>query len=34
MDVDVDSLARMLAGRMTAVVPDGFRVEATDGMLW
>jgi spore coat protein CotH len=34
MDVDVDSLARMLAGRMTAVVPDGFRVEAADGMLW
>jgi hypothetical protein len=24
----------MLAARMTAIIPDGFRVEATDGMLW
>jgi hypothetical protein len=34
MDVDVDDLARMLAGRMAAVVPAGFRVEAADGRLW
>ena len=24
----------MLAARMTAIIPDGFRVEAADGMLW
>lgn len=34
MDVDVDSLTQVLAARMAAIVPDGFRVEASDGMLW
>jgi hypothetical protein len=34
MDVDVDSLTQMLAARMAAIVPAGFRVEASDGMLW
>jgi hypothetical protein len=34
MDVDPDRLAVMLASRMTAIVPAGFRVEAADGMLW
>jgi hypothetical protein len=24
----------MIAARMTAIIPDGFRVEAADGMLW
>jgi hypothetical protein len=34
MDVDVDRLTQMLAARMAAIVPAGFRVEALDGMLW
>jgi hypothetical protein len=34
VDVDADSLTRMLAERMAAIVPDGFYVAASDGMLW
>jgi hypothetical protein len=34
MDVDVDRLARMLAGRMAAIVPAGFQVEAAEVSLW
>jgi len=30
----VDKLTRVLAGRLAAIVPDGFHVEAADGMLW
>jgi hypothetical protein len=32
--VDVDTLAALLADRLTAIVPPGFHVEAADGMLW
>jgi hypothetical protein len=32
--VDVDRFAEVLAGRLTAIVPPGFRVQAGDGMLW
>lgn len=31
--VDTDRLAALLADRLTAIVPDGIRVEADDGML-
>jgi hypothetical protein len=32
--VDVDELARALADRLARIVPDGFHVEASRGMLW
>ena len=32
--VDVDTLTALLAGRLGAIVPPGFHVEAADGMLW
>ena len=34
VDVDLDKLTLILAGRMAAIVPAGFHVEAADGMLW
>jgi hypothetical protein len=34
VDVDADRLTQVLAARMAAIVPAGFRVEASDGMLW
>jgi hypothetical protein len=34
MVFDVDKLTDLLADRMAAIVPDGFHVEASDGMLW
>jgi len=34
VNVDVDKLTRMLAGRLAAIVPVGFHVKAADGMLW
>jgi hypothetical protein len=34
MDVDVDRLTEILAGRLAAIVPCGFHVRAADGMLW
>lgn len=34
MTVDVDRFAQVLAGRLTAIIPAGFRVQAGDGMLW
>ncbi|HUC25789.1 MAG TPA: hypothetical protein VMA73_24030 [Streptosporangiaceae bacterium] len=34
MDVDADRLTDILAGRLAAIVPDGFRVRACDGALW
>ena len=34
MVVDVDKLTDLIADRMAAIVPDGFRVEASDGMIW
>jgi len=34
MDVDADRLTETLASRLTAILPDGFHVEASDGMLW
>ena len=34
MDVDADRLTEALAGRLAAIVPDGFHVRAADGMLW
>jgi hypothetical protein len=34
VDVDADALALMLADRLGRIVPDGFHVEAGDGMLW
>ena len=34
MDVDVDRLTEILAGRLAAIVPDGFHVRASGGMLW
>ena len=30
----MDELAQTLASRMTAIIPDGFRVQAVDGTLW
>jgi hypothetical protein len=32
--IDVEELTRMLAGRLAAIVPDGFYVEAANEMLW
>lgn len=32
--MDVDRLTGLLAGRLAAIVPPGFHVEAADGMLW
>jgi hypothetical protein len=34
MDVDLNLLTAVLAGRMAAIVPDGFHVQAAEGMLW
>lgn len=34
MDVNADSLTRILADRLAAIVPAGFHVRAADGMLW
>jgi hypothetical protein len=34
VDVDADRLADALADRLAAIVPVGFCVRATDGMLW
>jgi hypothetical protein len=34
VDVDADRLTQALAGRLAAIVPEGFGVEASDGMLW
>lgn len=34
MDIDADRLTQVLAGRLAAIVPAGFHVEASDGMLW
>jgi hypothetical protein len=32
--VDVDDLIVLIAGRLSAIVPAGFRIEAADGKLW
>ena len=32
--VDPDKLTAILATRLSAIVPDGFQVRASDGMLW
>ena len=32
--MDADALTAALAGRLAAIVPAGFRVQARDGMLW
>jgi hypothetical protein len=32
--VDADKLTQALAGRLAAIVPEGFHVGALDGMLW
>jgi hypothetical protein len=34
MDVDGDRLTEILAGRLAAIIPDGFDVRVRDGMLW
>jgi hypothetical protein len=34
MDVDADGFAALLAARLAAIVPDGFRVSLEDDMLW
>lgn len=34
MDVDLDRLTAVLAGRLGAIVPAGIHVEAAAGMLW
>jgi hypothetical protein len=34
LGVDLSELTVSLADRMTAIVPDGFHVEAAEGMLW
>ena len=34
VDVGADRLTQVLAGRLAAIVPEGFQVEASDGMLW
>jgi hypothetical protein len=34
MEVDADRLTETLASRLRAIVPDGFHVSATDGILW
>jgi hypothetical protein len=32
--VDIERLTLLLANRMAAIVPDGFRIQAEDGVLW
>jgi hypothetical protein len=32
--VDPDKLTAILADRLAAIIPDGFEVRASDGMLW
>lgn len=34
VDAGVDRLTQVLAGRLAAIVPEGFQVEASDGILW
>jgi hypothetical protein len=34
MELDVDGFAALLASRLAAIVPAGFRVELADDMLW
>jgi hypothetical protein len=34
VDVDVERLTLVLAGRLAAIVPAGFSITARDGMLW
>ena len=34
VEADVENLMLILAQRLAAIVPAGFRVEAADGMLW
>jgi hypothetical protein len=34
MTADLDRFAGILADRLSAIVPAGFHVEASDGMLW
>jgi hypothetical protein len=34
MAVDVEALTAILADRFAAIIPAGFHVEASDGMLW
>jgi hypothetical protein len=34
MDIDADRLTKTLAARLNAIVPDGFHVNAAEGMLW
>lgn len=34
MALDADRLTESLADRLAAIVPDGFQVQAADGMLW
>jgi hypothetical protein len=34
VNVDLDKLTVVLADRMASILPDGFHVEATQGMLW
>jgi hypothetical protein len=34
VDIDPDQLNQVLAQRLGAVVPDGFHIEAAEGMLW
>jgi len=34
VDVDVDKLTQVLARRLAAIVPTGFHVAASNGMLW
>ena len=33
MMTDIDRLTSLLADRLAAIIPDGFHIEATDGML-
>jgi len=32
--VNADGLTQVLAGRLAAIVPEDFQVEAPDGILW
>ncbi len=34
VDVDLSKLTAVLASRLAAIVPDGFHVTASEGMLW
>jgi hypothetical protein len=34
VDVDADLLAHALAEQLAGMVPDGFHVQAADGMMW